>query len=410
MTRSALLRFPTPVLLTVVATWLSLSGSAAEAAAPAAPASAKSSPDAKAKAKAKARTTAKSRPAVRSDDAPDIVTYGEREDVLRFARELAASSDLDEAWLREQLAQARYQPSVAKAVMPPTAGTAKNWEAYRARFVEPQRIQQGLRWWADNADALERAEARYGVPASIVAAIVGVETFYGRMTGRYKVIDALSTLSFDFPTGRSDRSPFYRQELAAFLRWCRAEGRDPQQVRGSYAGAIGLPQFMPSSILKYAVDFDGDGRIDLDGNGSDVAGSVARYLAEFGWQRGLPTHFAVTPPTDDVQRARLLVPDILPSFNARQLQDAGAVLDEAGAAYAGPLALVLLQNGDNAPSYVAGTQNFYVVTRYNWSSYYALAVIELARSLRTMRPPSTAPSPASAPSPSPAGAASAPAG
>jgi membrane-bound lytic murein transglycosylase B len=338
----------------------------------------------------------KHRAPVQSDDSADVVTYGQRDDVQAYGRALAASANLDPAWVGEQLAQARFQPSITRLVMPPAAGTAKNWAAYRARFVDARRVQDGLRWWQVNDAALQRAEARFGVPAAMIVAIVGVETFYGRIRGHYKTLDALATLSFDFPSGRSDRSAFYRDELAAFLRWCAAEKRDPQSVKGSYAGAMGLPQFMPSSILKYAIDFDGDGHIDLDDSGADVVGSVANYFAQFGWQRGLPTHFSVAAPVDVRDRATLLAPDILPSFTAQQMADKGAVLDERGRAHTGPLALVELQNGDSAPSYVAGTQNFYVVTRYNWSSYYALAVIDLARQLDAMRPSDAAPA-ASAP-------------
>lgn len=338
-------------------------------------------------AQAVAKPGPRHKPTVRADDAPDVVTYGRREDVAAFARQAADKHGLDADWVAAQLAQARYQPSVARLVMPPAAGTAKNWEAYRARFVEAQRVAEGVRWWQANEAALVAAEARWGVPASIVVSIVGVETFYGRVRGNFKVIDALATLSFDFPKGRSDRTPFYRDELEAFLRWCATEKRDPQGVKGSFAGAMGLPQFMPSSILKYAIDFDGDGRIDLDDHGADVVGSVASYLATFGWERGLPTHFGVAAPVDTTQRARLLAPDIVPSFSAAQLADSGAVLDDAGRGYGGPLALVELQNGSAAPSYVAGTKNFYVVTRYNWSSYYAMAVIELARAMQRLRPP-----------------------
>lgn len=331
---------------------------------------------------------------VLSDDAPDVVIYGQRNDVVAFGRQLAIDNQLDPDWVVAQLAQARYQPRVAKLVMPPPAGTAKNWAAYRARFVEPQRIGAGLRWWQDNAAALDRAEARYGVPPEIVTAIVGVETFYGRVTGNFKVIDALATLSFDFPSGRSDRSAFYRGELTSFLRWCAAERRDPQSVQGSYAGAIGLPQFMPSSILKYAVDFDGDGRIDLNTHGDDVVGSVAHYLAEFGWQRNLVPTVAVTPPAEVREKALMLVNDITPSYTASQMREHGATLEPSVTDALGPLALIELQNGDNAPSYVAGTRNFYVLTRYNWSAYYAMAVVDLARAIRTMRPdaPTAAPS------------------
>lgn len=325
----------------------------------------------------------------RPDNAPDVVTYGRREDLLAFVRQAAERQGFEVEWAVDQLAQARYQPSVAKLVMPPPTGTAKNWEAYRNRFVEPQRIREGLRWWQANERWLNEAESRWGVPPDMVVSIVGVETYYGRIMGNFKVIDALATLSFDFPTGRSDRSGFYRNELESFLAWCAAEQRDPQSIKGSYAGAMGLPQFMPSTLLKYAIDFDGDGRVDLDANGADVVGSVAHYFAQFGWEHDMPTHFAVTPPAELRDRALMLAPDILPTFTAEQFAERGARLDEAGRAHVGPMALVMLQNGEGEPSYVAGTRNFYVVTRYNWSSYYALAVIELARALRQMRPAMT---------------------
>jgi len=156
-------------------------------------------------------------------------------------------------------------------------------------------------------------------------------------------------------------------------------------VKGSFAGAIGLGQFMPGSINRYAVDFDGDGHINMASSAADVIGSVANYLAQHGWQRGLPTHYAVKPPVDTADRAALLAPDILPSFTAAQLAERGAVLDAAGQAHSGPLALVELQNGDAAPSHIAGTTNFYAVTRYNWSAYYALAVIELGQAVAAAR-------------------------
>jgi membrane-bound lytic murein transglycosylase B len=325
--------------------------------------------------------------AVQSDDAPDVVTYGRREDVVAFGRQLAQAESLDPEWVQSALARARYQPRVARLVMPPAAGTAKNWTAYRARMVDAQRVREGLRFWAEHERWLDQAEARWGVPPEMVTAIVGVETYYGRIRGDFRVLDALATLSFDFPSGRSDRTPFYRAELTAFLAWCSAEGRDPLTVKGSYAGAIGLPQFMPSSIRQYAVDLDGNGHIDLEHSAPDVIGSVAHYFARFGWERGQPTHFGVNPPTDTAARATLLGPDILPTFSAARMTELGAVLDDAGRAHPGPLALVELQNGDAAPSHVAGTRNFYVVTRYNWSSYYAMAVIDLAREMRRQRPP-----------------------
>jgi membrane-bound lytic murein transglycosylase B len=345
-------------------------------------------------ASAQARKASPPQASVRPDNAPDVVVYGRRDDAVAFAREAAERQGFDPDWAIDQLAQARYQPTVARLVMPPPVGTAKNWAAYRARFVEPQRIGAGLRWWQAQESWLNQAEARWGVPPEMVVAIVGVETFYGRIMGNFKVIDALATLSFDFPTGRSDRSSFYRGELEAFLAWCTADGRDPQMVKGSFAGAMGWPQFMPSTLRRYAIDFDGDGLIDLDSGGADVVGSVAHYFAQFGWEKGMPTHYAASAPSEILDRALMLVPDIVPTFTAAQFAEHGARLDEAGRQHEGLLALVELQNGDDPPSYVAGTRNFYVVTRYNWSSYYAMAVIELAQALRRMRPVTNAGEPA----------------
>ena len=311
--------------------------------------------------------------------------YADRDDVVRFAAEVTERNGLDPDWARTALAQARYLPNVARLIMPPPAGTAKDWALYRSRFVEPRRIRAGLDFWRDNEKWLQLAEERYGVPAHIVVGIVGVETIFGQQTGGFRVIDALATLTFDFPTGRSDRSPFFRDELEQFLLMCQREGADPLALKGSYAGAIGMPQFMPSSVLRYGIDFDEDGHVDLHDNGADVIGSVAHYLAQFGWERDLPTHFAVAAPERTYDRAVMLVPDILPSFTPQEFIEHGALLPEAALALEGKLALVELQNGDAAPSYVAGTANFYAITRYNWSSYYAMAVIELGEAIRLRR-------------------------
>jgi membrane-bound lytic murein transglycosylase B len=320
-----------------------------------------------------------------ADTAPEPAAYGAREDVMRFADEAAQRQGLEADWVRESLARARFVPTVARLIMPPPAGTAKNWAAYRGRFVEPKRIRAGLAFWQDNERWLQLAEERYGVPPAIVVGIVGVETIYGQQTGGFRVLDALATLSFDFPTGRRDRSAFFRSELENFLLMCRRESLDPTLPLGSYAGAMGLPQFMPSSVLKYGIDFDGDGHVDLHSSAADVIGSVANYLAAFGWERGGPTHFGVAAPVEVRDRALLLVPDILPSFSRDEFAERGAVLDEPGRAWDGKLALVELSNGDAAPSYYAGTGNFYAITRYNWSSYYAMAVIELGEAVRRQR-------------------------
>jgi membrane-bound lytic murein transglycosylase B len=311
--------------------------------------------------------------------------YGPDPRIEAFAREVASRRGLDAGWVTTHLARARRQGAVERAIMPPPAGTAKNWFAYRDRFVEPRRIGAGATFWQEHAATLARAEERWGVPPEIVVGIIGVETLYGRHMGNFRVIDALATLSFDFPAGRRDRSPFFRSELEEFFVLCEREGTDPLLPRGSFAGAMGLPQFMPGSINRYAVDFDGDGHVDLVGNAVDAIGSVAHYLAAFGWERGVPTHFDVAVPVDVSDRAVLLGPDILPSFTAAQFAERGAELPSAARAHDGLLALVLLENGDAAPTYVAGTRNFYAITRYNWSSYYALAVITLGAAVRRAR-------------------------
>jgi membrane-bound lytic murein transglycosylase B len=299
-----------------------------------------------------------------------------------FAALAAQRHGLEADWVRGHVAQARRSEAVRRLIMPPPAGTPRNWTAYRDRFVERERIAAGVAFWRAHAAWLARAEAEHGVPPEIVVAIVGVETFYGRIMGSFRVLDALATLTFDFPPGRRDRSAFFRDELEALLVWCRREELDPQEPRGSFAGAIGLPQFMPSSILRFGVDFDRDGRIDLRRNPADVVGSVAHYLGQFGWQRGLPTHFDAQAPEAAEDRAVLLAPDIVPTFSAAQMAERGARLAAPAAAHDGPLALVELENGGRPNTYYAGTTNFYAVTRYNWSSYYAMAVILLAEALR----------------------------
>lgn len=311
----------------------------------------------------------------------DPDSYGYRADAAALALRLAQQHGLDPAWAQAVVAQAKANNSVARLIMPAASPTAKNWAAYRTRFIEPIRIRAGAAFWREHEASLRRAEATYGVPMNIIAGIIGVETIYGRYTGNFRVLDALATLSLDFPSGRSDRSAYFQEELGHLLKLCAEQGDDPTNVMGSYAGAIGLPQFMPSSIRRFAVDFDGDGHIDLRNSPVDAIGSVANYLVQHGWQRDMPTHYAIRPPTDMAARERLLGPDILPSFTAREMTDAGALLEPAGTAHSGLMALVLLHNGGAEPTYLAGTDNFYAITRYNQSSYYALAVAELGQAV-----------------------------
>jgi len=313
------------------------------------------------------------------------VPYAGNEAALRWADEVAQRRGLDREWVRRSVEQARFLPVVARLMQPAPTGTPKNWRVYRSRFIDPVRIAAGVRFWQDNREALQRAEQQYGVPPEIVVGIVGVETIYGRQMGNFRVLDALATLAFDFPANHpraAERSSYFRGELEQFLVLQSQRGGDPLQPLGSYAGAIGMPQFMPSSFARWAVDFDGDGRIDLAGSPADVIGSVANYFKSYGWQPGMPTHYPVSFDPARLDKDALLAPDILPTFSVASFMAKGAVLEGAALQHPGPLALVELQNGDDPPQYVAGTENFYVITRYNWSSYYAMAVIELGREVK----------------------------
>ncbi|MGK6306979.1 lytic murein transglycosylase B [Variovorax sp. DT-64] len=308
--------------------------------------------------------------------------YATRPDAMEFADDVATRRNLDRAWVRATIGNARFLPNVPRLMVPAPRGTAKNWRVYRSRFIDPVRIAAGVRFWRANAATLARAEAEYGVPAEIIVGIVGVETIYGRTMGNFRVIDALATLAFDFPQAHpraAERQAFFRSELESFLSTESRTAEDPMVPVGSYAGAMGMPQFMPSSIAKYAIDFDGDDRIDLVNNPADVIGSVASYFKAFGWQPGMPPIYPVSFDPARLKKDVLLAPDIVPTFSADAFVAGGAVLEGEALRHKGLLALIELQNGDDAPTYVAGTQNFYVITRYNWSSYYAMSVIELGR-------------------------------
>lgn len=316
--------------------------------------------------------------------------YALREDVMRAADDIAARRDLNPEWVRQVMGQAHYLPQVAKFIQPPPQGKPKNWHLYRSRFIDATRINAGVKFWQRHRETLARAESETGVPAQIIVAIIGVETIYGQQMGTFRVLDALTTLAFDFPNNHpraQERREFFRNELEQFLTLTQRTNVDPLTLRGSFAGAMGMPQFMPSSWIKYAVDFDGDGKIDLFNNPVDVIGSVAHYFRAFNWQPGMPTHYAVNFDPQKLNMDALLAPDILPTFSVASFVDKGGILEGQALHHVGPLALVELQNGNAAPSYVAGTENFYAITRYNWSSYYAMAVIELGEEVaRALRP------------------------
>ena len=315
------------------------------------------------------------------------VPYEGSEEAMRWADELASRRGLDPNWVRAAVGRAQFLPTVARLMQPAPAGTAKNWRVYRSRFIDPVRIAAGVKFWQDNRATLERAEQSYGVPAEIIVAVLGVETIYGQQMGNFRVIDALATLAFNFPESHpraAERSAYFRGELEQFLVLQDQRKADPLGPLGSYAGAMGMPQFMPSSWARWAVDFDGDNRIDLAGSPADVIGSVANYFKSYGWQTGMPTHYPVGFDAAKLDKDALLAPDILPTFSVASFTAKGALLEGTALAHAGPLALVELQNGDAPPQYVAGTENFYAITRYNWSSYYAMAVIELGREVKSV--------------------------
>ena len=308
--------------------------------------------------------------------------YSTREEAMQLADDIAMRRDLNPEWVRAAIGQSRKMPQAIKFITPAPKGTPKNWRVYRSRYIDAYRIQEGVKFWRANRETLARAEIEYGVPAEIIVGIIGVETVYGQQTGNFRVIDALATLTFDFPEAHpraKERREFFQGELEQYLSLTSRNSTDPLSVRGSFAGAMGVPQFMPSSWVKYAIDFDGDGKVDLFNSTTDVIGSVANYFKAFNWQRGMPTHYAVTFDKSKLDMDTLMAPDILPTFSVASFTAKGAVLEGDALNHAGPLALIELQNGVGESTYVAGTENFYAITRYNWSSYYAMAVIELGR-------------------------------
>ncbi len=302
--------------------------------------------------------------------------YTAREDVRSYIGELVAEHGFSEAELTRVLGSAERKESVRRAIARPAEKTLK-WHEYRDIFLKEPRISQGLEFWTDNAEALARAERTYGVPAEYVVAIIGVETRYGRIVGSYRVVDALMTLSFDYPreAGRS-RAPFFKKELTEFLVLAREEGKDPLSLKGSYAGAMGYGQFIPSSFRAYAVDFDGDGERDIWGSETDAVGSVANYFSRHGWQDG----GRVVVQVDASGDAQALANSTLAlDLTVAEFKDLGVEvegLDEAETA-----ALFRMEHADHAEYYL-GLNNFYVITRYNRSRLYALAVHQLAEAIR----------------------------
>ena len=301
--------------------------------------------------------------------------YAGRSDVREFINEMVEKHGFVKRELRKLFSRARFQPSIIAAITPPSEPHAKSWQAYRALFLTPQRIEAGVAFSERHRPALAYAAALYGVPEEIIVAIIGVETVYGRNTGNYRVIDALSTLAFDYPP----RAEFFRGELENYLLYARDAGIDTLALKGSYAGAIGIPQFMPGSYRRYAVDLDGDGKQDLSGSFADAIGSVANFLKAHGWQTGEPVAY---PAQVQGENFRSLVDaGIKPAYRYGDLANFGVSAEgEAGADAS--CALIELTTPDEASEYLVGFTNFYVLTRYNRSSMYAAAVLELAQAVK----------------------------
>ena len=293
-------------------------------------------------------------------------SYGERPEVKSFIGELVERHGFEAAKLERVFARTQRLDAPLQLILP---AERPSWRDYRAQFINETRIARGTAFWKVNRRVLARAERKYGVPAAIIVAILGVETNYGRNMGRYRVVDALATLAFDYPP----RASFFRGELEQYLLLARESRTDVFALQGSYAGAIGIPQFMPGSVRRYAVDFDGDGAIDLRRSSADAIGSVANFLREHGWKTGQPVLLRAKLAPD---AALFTDGSLRPRHRLGDIAAAGVALDPEPSSEDVLGALVALE-GD----YRVGLQNFYVITRYNRSALYAAAVADLADAL-----------------------------
>ena len=304
--------------------------------------------------------------------------YGNRDDVSAFIRQMAERHGFVEQELKFLFARARREGAILAAIAPPKTAPMRSWLTYRGRFINDARAAEGAEFWRRHAGALERAAKEHGVPEEIIVAIIGVETVYGRQMGSWRVIDALSTLAFDYPP----RAEFFRGELEQYLLYTREAGVDVFSVRGSYAGAIGIPQFMPGSYRRFAVDFDGDGAIDLRGNPTDAIGSVANFLVKHGWKRGERVHLPARV-TGEAHR-ELVAAGIEPKTPLSEMKRYG-VETRTDLALDTPVALIELESPGAASEFRLGLRNFYVLTRYNRSVLYASAVYDLAQEIKAKR-------------------------
>lgn len=329
-----------------------------------------------------------SRPAVAAKAAgaeAEFTNFTQWRSVGEFIDEMSEQHGFDRDALHAQLRKVQYRDEVVRLINPPPAGKAKNWTAYRDRFIEPIRLGAGASFWNQHEAALSRATAEFGVPAEIIVGILGVETIFGRQTGKFSVMDALTTLAFAYPdtANREARMNYFRSELKQVLLYARESNTDPFELKGSFAGAIGWPQFMPGSIRRFAVDFDGDGRIDLRQSPVDAIGSIASFLSRHGWTSGQPLVFAARVTADAAWPA-MLGQGLQAKYSLEELTQAGVVVPDGTPATVN-YGLIDLQDGERPVQYWIGTNNFYAITQYNRSYYYAMAVIELGQAISRHR-------------------------
>lgn len=302
--------------------------------------------------------------------------YMQRPAVRQFVDEMAAKHDFNSVDLIDLLSQAVRQEKILDAIRKPSE--AKPWHQYRELFLTTERIGDGVRFWNENHALLERAEEKFGVPPEIIMGILGVETRFGQQQGRYRVLDALMTLGFDYP----ERGEFFRKELEEFLLLTREEHLDPLTLMGSYAGAIGQAQFMPSSYRHFAVDFDGDGKRDLVHSTADAIGSIANYFKEHQWREGQPI---VSPASiNGAKYQSLLQQGLKPQTHLGRLSGYGVTVTDNHLENTQLASLIELESAKGM-EYWIGLQNFYVITRYNHSPLYAMAVYQLGQEIRAQR-------------------------
>jgi membrane-bound lytic murein transglycosylase B len=312
----------------------------------------------------------------------------DREDVQAYVNEAVKEHGLDADYLLAMLGAAETQQAILDAMARP-AERSKPWKEYRAIFLTPERIAAGVAFWKEQDERLKRIADKTGVPREMLCGIIGVETYFGQRAGTYRLLDSLATLAFDYPP----RSRFFRSELTQLFLLARDEGVEIDKAVGSYAGAMGAPQFMPSSYRNYAVDGDGDGRRNLFTSWDDVLASVANYLLDHDWKSGGPVVARATLTREVNQRPednKLTAGSTVTGLRQQGLRFSTDLADTA------PAGLVILE-GDDGPEHWAGFHNFYVITRYNRSTMYALAVYQLGQAVgEAARAAETAAAPAPA--------------